>query len=463
MTRSNFSRMGLLRKLTAKIALATSIVATVCPFTSYGQVSDPTKCGLDLVNQQIKTTNPNFDLQLATTISELHDKVEQSSLTNAAAKPTSGVPYTIHVVFHFVLDSAQVIQLGRDTGIQHRITSQLLQLNTDWNARNPDSIKIPVPFKPLYSNMQVNFVLATKDPNGNPTPGYEIKYTNKPSFDLQTGTTGTQLAFSDAKYTSAGGTDAWDPQKYYNVWVLNMTPAGVLGFSTPPPHPPYDFFPAAEQGSCIFYGAFGRKTYPSQYFTYVQATMGRTLTHESGHFFNLFHTWGTDTTCNDDDGISDTPLQGGPTHNDSPTFPVLDKCSPSFPGIMFMNFMDYAIDTAQCLFTKGQTAASHIELEPGGLRYSLTQSATSITNINTRIIATIYPNPVQNICIIELTGNDVAILSVNDIVGRTVQVIAVNGVQRLNVDFSKLSKGTYFIKMLNKTGQLLRVDRIIKE
>ena len=83
---------------------------------------------------------------------------------------------------------------------------------------------------------------------------------------------------------------------------------------------------------------------------------GRSLTHEVGHYLNLLHVWGDDGYwCSSDDFISDTPLQTGETYG-CPSYPRTDSCTSSFPGIMFMNYMDYSYDESLYMFTKGQIA-----------------------------------------------------------------------------------------------------------
>ncbi len=420
------------------------------------------KCGIDLVNEQLKATNPDFDAQIAASQLQARQRTDayQAAATNMRG---TKAPYEIKVVFHIVVDSAQFRQMGSAAGIQARVITQMNQLNTDWNAHNADSVKIPAAFKPLYGNMNVHFSLATKTPTGVSTPGYEIVITNKNSFDAQTGTIGSTYGFSDVKYSSTGGASAWDPTDYYNVWITNMTPAGILGLSTPPRRPPYDAFPVAEQGTVILYGAFGRRTSSSQYFTYTQAQGGRTLTHETGHFFNLFHTWGSTDDCTDDDNISDTPPQAKATPNNSPAYPVLDACSGTAPGIMFMNFMDYAVDSAQSLFTKGQVAMSAADLEPGGLRHSLVQTPTGIGNQPQAVEAfRIYPNPVQQQCVVEVASKLATRAVVMDVTGRAVQQVSlINGQQTL--DLSAVAPGLYYIQGFNRAGQLIASGKIIRQ
>jgi hypothetical protein len=422
---------------------------------------DVRKCGSDLVAEQMRRSNPHFDEQLKASQQAMKQALDANASGSEAAKGAA-VPYEINVVFHIVLNQAQIAQIGGAAGIQQRVISQLDQLNTDWNARNPDSVKIPVPFKPRYGNMNVKFSLATKTPSGQNTPGYEIVQTAKASFDVYSGTAGTTIGYADAKYVSSGGAAAWDPTRYYNVWIVNMTPVGVLGFATPPPHPPYNLFPTAEQGAVILYGAFGRRTSPSQYFTYNIAEKGRTLTHETGHFLNLFHTWGSNDSCSDDDNISDTPLQGKETPNSGPVFPVLDSCSPAYPGIMFMNFMDYAVDSAQSLFTKGQAAAVKLELEPGGLRHSLVTQTTSVAPVSLAQHFHIYPNPANDQVFVDIKYDGPVTVLLTEAMGKTIRTLT-NAKGKQEIDLSGLATGVYYLLGYNEEGKLIATGKIIHE
>ena len=81
--------------------------------------------------------------------------------------------------------------------------------------------------------------------------------------------------------------------------------------------------------------------------------LGRTATHEIGHWLNLRHIWGDDGGgCNGDDFVADTPNQAGPNVG-KPTFPRV-SCSNGPNGDMFMNYMDYIDDDSMFMFTTGQ-------------------------------------------------------------------------------------------------------------
>ncbi len=105
-------------------------------------------------------------------------------------------------------------------------------------------------------------------------------------------------------------------------------------------------------GPAVTYNAFGRVGT-----LLPEANKGKTLVHELGHFFGLnTHIWGDDGgSCSGSDNIADTPNQADQTSSfASPSFPLVDACSPNSPGIMFMNYMDYSGDNYLWMFTQGQ-------------------------------------------------------------------------------------------------------------
>ncbi|MBW8049426.1 MAG: T9SS type A sorting domain-containing protein [Cytophagales bacterium] len=116
----------------------------------------------------------------------------------------------------------------------------------------------------------------------------------------------------------------------------------------------------------ILYSAFGKDGSAQ-----APYNKGQTTTHEIGHWLNLKHIWGDENLCALDDGVNDTPLQEVATY-DCPTFPVTDTCTTNFPGIMFMNYMDYSNDACMNIFTQGQKTRMVLTLN--GFRSSLKTS-----------------------------------------------------------------------------------------
>ncbi len=255
-----------------------------------------------------------------------------------------GTPvYTIPVVVHVVWKTdAQNIS-------DAQVMSQIDVLNQDFQLLNADSNNVPSVFKPLVADAKVQFCLAKQDPQGNPTTGIVRVQTTKSSF----------LTNDNVKFTSKGGDDAWDASKYLNLWVCNLS-FGVLGYAQFPGGP------AATDGVVILYKSFGLSTF-------TPYNLGRTATHEVGHWLNLRHIWGDDgSACTGSDLVDDTPNQADENYG-KPAFPTI-SCNNGPNGDMFMNYMDYVDDDAMMMFSMGQKDRMWAILQPGGIRASLASS-----------------------------------------------------------------------------------------
>ncbi|NJP82835.1 zinc metalloprotease, partial [Streptomyces sp. AA8] len=228
-----------------------------------------------------------------------------------------------------------------------QITSQIDVLNQDFRAQNPDVAKVPPVWKPLVADARIQFHLATEDPEGQPTDGITRTQTQTTRFNIRT---------DDAKSASTGGHDAWPADKYLNIWVCPriFNPADgdeILGYAQFPGGAP------ETDGVVIGHRFFGTNGTSSAPFN-----LGRTTTHEVGHWLNLRHIWGDDGEgCSGSDFVADTPNAGGPNFG-TPTFPSL-TCSNGPDGDMFVNYMDYTDDKGMFMFTKGQAARMDAALD----------------------------------------------------------------------------------------------------
>ncbi len=255
-------------------------------------------------------------------------------------------PYKIAVVVHVVhnpASPAEKISVAQ-------VKSQIAVLNRDYRARNPDKSKVPSVFSGLVADPMIEFSLATKDPAGKSTTGITFTATTKQSFSDRG---------NAVKFKSKGGINAWNTKKYLNIWVctLETGPTGqLLGYAQFPGGPP------DTDGVVILNTAFGTTGSAATPFN-----LGRTATHEIGHFFNLRHIWGDDGDCSGSDFVDDTPncetANGG-----KPTFPHV-SCGNGPNGDMFMNYMDYTDDDSMFMFSPGQVARMHTTLD--GPRKSL--------------------------------------------------------------------------------------------
>jgi hypothetical protein len=252
-------------------------------------------------------------------------RIEINARRFAAERATgrAGV-VTVPVVVHVIYETA--VQNVSDT----QVKSQIDVLNKDYRGLNPDRANVPGVWTALIGDSRVEFCLATKDPDGNPTTGITRTSTTVGSFSTN----------EDVKYSARGGADAWPADKYLNIWVCNLG-GGLLGYAQ---------FPGGPQetdGVVILYTAFGTIGTASAPFN-----LGRTATHEIGHWLDLFHIWGDKLGCTGDDLVADTPVQQGPNYG-KPAFPHT-TCGNGSNGDMFMNYMDYVDDDTMILFTLGQ-------------------------------------------------------------------------------------------------------------
>jgi hypothetical protein len=229
-----------------------------------------------------------------------------------------------------------------------QIESQISALNRDFRAQNPDISNVPEVWRGLVTDTNIQFALATEDPDGNPTTGITRTQTDRREFGI----------YDTIKSEETGGRSPWPTDKYLNIWVGDLA-GGLLGYAQ---------FPGGDRrtdGVVIRTTAFGTTGTATAPFN-----GGRTTTHEVGHFLGLYHTFGVDEGCTGDDMVPDTPTQAVPNYG-CPSFPSI-SCNNGPYGDMFMNFMDYSDDACMAMFTPQQVARMIATLE--GPRSALARS-----------------------------------------------------------------------------------------
>ena len=278
------------------------------------------------------------------------------------------IPCVVHVVWNTPIQNIS----------DDQVLSQIDVLNNDFRRWNADTVNTPAPFKPLGADCMIEFRIARRDPNNSPTLGITRTQTSIVEFGQS----------SAVKFTSQGGHDAWDRDKYLNLWACNLG-AGLLGYATFPGGNPQT------DGVVIGYNYFGTVGTLSPPFH-----KGRTATHEVGHWLWLYHIWGDDGgSCAVDDNVADTPLQGGEIYG-CPSYPRLDNCSPVSPGIMFMNYMDYSDDACMNIFTWGQLDRMNAAINGPRLPLQTSNghinvSGTPLCSFRADSISILYGQPLQ--------------------------------------------------------------------
>lgn len=310
----------------------------------------------------------------------------------AQAQNMGSVPevITIPVVVHVLYNNAQ--QNISDA----QIFSQLDVLNRDYRGTNTDKSKTPAYFAGFAADCGFEFRLAKQDPNGLATNGIIRKYTTIQYFSND----------DRAKSAANGGDAAWNRDRYLNIWVCNLT-GGVLGYTS-------TVGCAAEKdGVVISYAAFGTTGTAAAPFN-----LGRTATHEIGHWLNLRHLWG-DTYCGDDN-VDDTPQQRASNR----CLPTGERftCGSTAHGDMYMNFMDLTDDAGMNLFTKGQRQRMRALFAAGGARQvilsspalqlsSLVKAVTPVSaSVSETVVPvtsiTLYPNPASESIIVDINTKE---------------------------------------------------------
>ncbi|WP_052184234.1 M43 family zinc metalloprotease [Psychroserpens sp. Hel_I_66] len=282
-------------------------------------------CATDEYNAQLLEKNPNM------MGSEAFERVMNSRVQALGSDYQRGSVLRIPVVVH-VIHSGEAIGVGRNIS-DAQIESQIQVLNEDFRrlvgSRGFSS-------DPASADTEIEFYLARQDPDCNPSTGID-------RVDL------SDIANS---WPFQGATDdilkpltIWDPEFYVNMWTVDFSDPTLLGYAQFPGGTP------SSDGVVMGYEFFGTNDAPGVTIG-GQFNLGRTTTHELGHYFGLFHTF-QGGCSSPNDSVTDTPAISGPTGGCPTT--AADTCTGGGDD-MFENYMDYTDDACMNIFTNGQKA-----------------------------------------------------------------------------------------------------------
>jgi hypothetical protein len=325
-----------------------------------------------------------------------------------------------------------------------QIQSQIDALNRDFNKLNSDTLKSDHPFYPLVGNVNFHFELAKYDEKGNSTNGITRTKVSKVSWGDQ------DLKMDNVKFSSDGGVDNWNPNRFLNIYSVRFADSvKLLG---------YAFFPdelvkyPSNDGVVIDFRCFGTNgTAGIEGFDAYK--LGRTVTHEVGHWLGLNHIWGdlvyeTDEKCGDD-LVDDTPPAEG-DNSGVPTFPHRpnNKCGSNANGEMYMNYMDYVYDKAMVMFSKGQVSRMNSAI----LTYRNSfVNKVELDNLAKNEFEIIKTNPIKNIIELNDQFTGIGYLEIYDMVGKKCwsQKTSIN--EKI-YDVSNLYTGEYIIVLSNENN-----------
>ena len=366
-------------------------------------------CGTMQHLDEIRQRDPGVDNRMDVENLDIKHWISNNTSSSKSMPNIITIPVVVHVIYK---NSSQNIS-------DAQIFSQIDILNEDFRMNNSDASSVPSAFAGAAADCEIEFCLAVRDPNGNVTTGITRTYTTTSSFS----------GYTSMKYSSTGGQDAWNTSDYLNIWVCNLA-SGLLGFAT---------FPggnSSTDGVVCDYAYFGNTgTATSPY------DLGRTATHEVGHWLNLYHIWG-DSYCGND-YVSDTPKHEESNYG-CPSYPHASSCSGTgSTGEMFMNYMDYTNDACMFMFSSGQKNRMRATLN--GSRSSL------LSSLGCQVV---YP-PI----ILSSTTTNLSCNLAND---GSINLSAIGGVSPLSYawsngsttqDILNLSSGYYNVTVTDAVGQ----------
>lgn len=301
-----------------KILLLLCFISTI----SVG-FSQHLQCGTDqFVQEQISNNVEQEDLIYS---------VPEDVLNYNDSKHGKKAVVTIPVVFHVIHE------YGPENISKAQILDQMRILNEDFRRRNADTSITRAIFKSIAVDCEIEFKLATKDPNGGCTDGI----------------TRTVSTLTNGGDEAAKKLIIWDQSRYLNIWVVKTIgrAANILGYAVLP-----------TSGDKSGDGIILRASYVGSIGTGDPNYAGRTLTHEVGHYLGLWHPFqnsGEDDDCGTSncqrsgDWICDTPPVLKESFGCNTSSNTCTNDSPDLPD-QIENFMDYADGKCANMFTKDQ-------------------------------------------------------------------------------------------------------------
>ncbi len=401
--------------------------------------------------------------------------LENITNENANRKKTSNGIMQIPVVFHIVYNDTSA-NLA-DSVIQ----DQLRVLNESFRRQNTDTVNTRADFKPIVADSEIEFVLATTDPAGNPTNGITRTYSPTKYFGGvlpydQTQAQQIQNWLNDSLYynyfritqDSLGGRSAWNSLNYVNIWIgdlrifepkfNNFEELVYFGLATPPANHPnwpttiYNELAGFQEGILLHYPVVGSNnpnTFPAPYVPYNSLVKtGKMLVHEMGHYLGLRHIWG-DGNCTMDDFVDDTPRASAASQYNCNT--TLNTCVDTIMGMdlpnMIENYMDYSSGNCQNSFTQGQINVMRNVIET---RRPYLIGIKSFKN-SPESLFSYYPNPTSGKVTLKFNDTDTdATIHILSIDGRLIKTQYITASSKAELTLGSQS-GLYIIQVQSES------------
>ena len=253
---------------------------------------------------------------------------------------------TLPIVFHIVHTGA-----GEENNISDaQVYSQLDVLNEE------------------FADSKIQFCLAVRDPEGNPTNGitrYDASWNEEYLYEGVSNNGANSSGWDHGDMMEESG--CWNPDEYINYYVVseingNNGGNGIQGFAYLGPTGD------CRDGVVCMYNVTGDEgaVKPGR-------ELGFTGVHEIGHHLSLYHTFSNNNGCEE----SNCETQGDQVCDTPPTTSNNQGCyAVDCPDALIENFMDYTPETCKESFTVGQSERMHEQLQT--LRTGLVDNASCV-------------------------------------------------------------------------------------
>ncbi len=395
-------------------------------------------CGMEQLMEE-KLSDPASLIKYQEMQNAFNVELNKNKANGKTAKALLTIPVAVHFPTGNNSDRACLVALAQN---------QIDILNDDYNSTNADQSNwgAASSFYPGVTPgvAELQFCIATLDHPANTDP------------NLVEGEPAVTIGYN---FGNGGEADVkW--QGYMNFIVKYAD--GYLGYS-----PLGGDFDAGE-AVVMDTAAFGSGSGCTGFVPGAPYDLGRTVTHELGHFFNLDHTFGNDNGCSGNtDYVDDTPKVGNATYGTPAPGSVAGCNSPE--KALTMSYMDYVNDTHMYMFSGGQIerARAFLDANASKLKQGVTECGTlSVDEYANQGLPSIFPNPNNGSFTIEFNPDPSTPIKVMvyDLAGRTVLEKTYDPTTSLfskKINLNRAQAGVYLVSIENGRGTT--VKKIIVE
>ncbi|MFD1140391.1 M43 family zinc metalloprotease [Larkinella insperata] len=328
------------------------------------------QCATVQMDSALRAKYPDMGSRAAfeKTLQERIKQIQKLERTGRLADAVLTIPVVVHVVH-----AGESVGTGRNIS-EAQVKAQLETLNEDFR-RKPGTRGFNEDAR--GADIEIEFCLAAINPTGGTIAERGIDRVNgAANFGKSTWSkTDIDGVLKPNTY--------WDPEKYFNIWVVDFaaTDDRLLGYAQFPsqstlPGLSSNMGAGSTDGVVIRYQSFGNAEKGN--FPVMQApyNLGRTLTHEVGHWLGLIHIWG-DANCGND-FVDDTPTQASESRGCQKG---RTSCGTTN---MVENYMDYSDDACFNIFTRGQKTRMRAVMQFAVRRANLVNSNVCGTSVVAR-------------------------------------------------------------------------------